>query len=506
MIKLRRTTVIFALVVLAVLSACRNPTSPEPGPDTAAPGEPSGLAAIGEFGQITLSWTDPGDDDLSRIEITRSPGSGTVSEVQAGVQAFAVTGLSEGTEYTFTLAAVDVNGNRSAEQSVSATLPPSNVTMVSASNGVADDEFGVSVALDGDYAVISSEDYPANARDGIVYVFERDGSGNWSEETSFGAPSASEEGLGADIGISGSSAISGAPRSDASGEYALVIDRDASGTWTSTKIVSSDLGADDEFGSSVDISGDYAIVGAYRNDTAGSFSGAAYVFERSAGAWPTTETAKLVASDISSGIQFGRAVAISGSYAAVGAPYRADGALQQGAVYLFERDGSGNWVETAILSPSEPVTDLEFGTVVALSDDILAAYAPNYSEVESFAGAVFVFERDSTGTWTETARLEASDIAASDSFGKSIDISGNLMVVGAERGDAGSTTDAGAAYVYRRTSPGNWFEITKLTSPTPEAGSDFGGAAAISGSTVLIGADRADIGGSADIGQAYIFE
>ena len=493
------------IAILLVLASCRNVVDDSSAPlaDSTPPADPTEVAAHAEFGRVTLTWTDPSDDDLAKVEIVRTPGPETPHEVLAGVQGFAATGTTEGTEYTFTLRAFDTTGNASPGQSVAVTAPPSGVTEITASNGSADDEFGVSVAIDGDFAIVGAEDFPSNDRDGIVYLFERDADGNWSEEAFFDR-TGTGDGLGDEVEISGSTAAAIAPE----GRYTLMLERGAGGGWSEgPSVAPSGPVVTDDFGRSIGLSGDYLFVGAPRDDHAGSSTGAAYIFERSSGVWPATETVKLVASDASAGDQFGASVAVSGTYAVVGAPYRAEaGPRVPGAVYVFERDSSGTWNEVAILTTSEPVTDLELGRTVAIDGGTIAASSPNYSEVASFAGAVFVFERDSSGSWRETQRIEPSDLSANDRFGASIDISGNTMVIGSQNGDTSAVTDSGTAYVYRRTAGGVWFEITELAAPNPEAGSDFGGAVSVSGTRGLVGADRASPNATSEMGEAYVFE
>ena len=109
-----------------------------------------------------------------------------------------------------------------------------------------------------------------------------------------------------------------------------------SGTFWSqqVKLTASDATAGDYFGVSVSISGDYAIVGAYRDDGDGSDSGSAYVFMRSDTTW--SQQAKLTAFDAAAGDEFGFSVSISGDYAIVGAWCDDDGGTDSGSAYIFE--------------------------------------------------------------------------------------------------------------------------------------------------------------------------
>ena len=99
------------------------------------------------------------------------------------------------------------------------------------------------------------------------------------------------------------------------------------------KLTASDGAALDRFGSSVSISGDYAVVGAHLDDDNGSTSGSAYVFVRSGDNW--TQQSKLIASDGAAGDWFGLSVSISGDSAVVGAYFDNDNGLSSGSAYIF---------------------------------------------------------------------------------------------------------------------------------------------------------------------------
>ncbi|KAH8050091.1 hypothetical protein JL722_11627 [Aureococcus anophagefferens] len=239
------------------------------------------------------------------------------------------------------------------------------------------------------------------------------------------------------------------------------------------KFVASDAAADDYFGYSVAISGDLVVVGAYRDDDAGSKTGSAYVFRTTndGGSW--TQTAKLVASDAAKD-NYGKSVAISGDLVVVGADGRNE---DVGSAYVFRtRNDGASWSQTAKLLASDAAKDDVFGESVAVSGD-------------------------SGASWTQTAKLLASDAAADDYFGYSVAISGDLVVVGAYRDDdAGSKT--GSAYVFRTTNGGaSWTQTAKLVASDAAKDNYFGKSVAISGDLVVVGAD----GRNEDVGSAYVF-
>jgi hypothetical protein len=261
------------------------------------------------------------------------------------------------------------------------------------------------------------------------------------------------------------------------------------------KVTAADAGIEDRFGVKVAIDGDTLVVGASFNDHAGAESGAAYVFVRNGdGTW--VQQAKLTASDAAAGDAFGQAVAISGDTVVVGAADKGEGFLVlSGAAYVFTRAGSA-WTQQAKLTASDPHFGDQFGWAAALDGDTLVVAAIGYGDPALQAGAAYVFVR-SGETWTEQAKLTASDAEADDALGLGgVDLSGDTIVAGAPREDENGT-DAGAAYVFVR-SGGSWAQQAKLTASDGAAGQRFG--------TVALDADTALIGAAGTHpGTAYVF-
>jgi hypothetical protein len=170
-------------------------------------------------------------------------------------------------------------------------------------------------------------------------------------------------------------------------------------------------------------------------------------FTTAASFYPGTEVAKLLASDGAADDEFGESVAISGDYAIVGAYRDDDNGTDSGSAYVFERDGSGNWAEVTKLLASDGAADDDFGESVAISGDYAIVGAPIDDDNGTDSGSAYVFERDGTGNWTEVAKLLASDGATSDYFGTSVAISGDYAIVGAYLDDDNGT-DSGSAYIF----------------------------------------------------------
>ena len=262
------------------------------------------------------------------------------------------------------------------------------------------------------------------------------------------------------------------------------------------KITASDAAAGDYFGHSVSLSSDgsTALVGAQSKSSA---AGAAYIFTRSGSTW--TQQAKLTASDAAGNDYFGVSVSLSsdGSTALVGARGKSSNA---GAAYVFTKSGS-TWTEQQKITASDAAAGDYFGHSVSLSSDGSTALVGAYgkSSLHTSDGAAYIFTR-SGSTWTQQAKLTASDAVVNDYFGYSVSLSsdGSTALVGAYY----KSTDTGAAYIFTK-SGSTWSQQQKITASDAVTGDRFGYSVSLSadGSTALVGAHRK----YSNIGAAYIF-
>lgn len=273
-----------------------------------------------------------------------------------------------------------------------------------------------------------------------------------------------------------------------------------------TKVLPQGDNGSESLGRSVSITGNLALVGAYRADTiAGANSGAAYIYSLNPNTGLWVEIAKLIASDANPDDHFGWSVALSEELAVVGARYDDDMGFNSGSVYLFAPDTAGNWQQISKLKASDGGWAHWFGSSVAVVEDRIfvgAERADNDAGIGT--GAVYVFEPDVNGGWQEVAKLTASDGANSDSLGNAVAASGDMVLVGAADAKIGANDGQGAAYLFAPDAAGEWQQITKLTALYGESGDGFGFSVALSGAQVLIGAyeyDGVDIGA----GAAYLF-
>ncbi len=263
------------------------------------------------------------------------------------------------------------------------------------------------------------------------------------------------------------------------------------------KLTASDGAEDDGFGSSVAIYGNYAIAGSpYHDDGDDELTGSAYIFERQGDTW--LETAKLTASDSRGWDFFGYSVAINGDYAVVGADgtdvyFEGEGyGIFNGASYVFKREGT-KWTQMAKLTASDPIDWGFFGRSVDISGDtIIVGASKDPSEGGNIPGAAYIFRRFGL-TWKEQAILRAGDGTNGNLFGQSVSIDGDYAVVGAPH-DSGD----GAAYVFKREGE-SWGEQAKLLSSDHTYQEDaFGYSVSVKGDSIIVGDQSRD--------AAYVFE
>ena len=266
------------------------------------------------------------------------------------------------------------------------------------------------------------------------------------------------------------------------------------------KLVAPEGTTEADFGVSVAIDGDTAIVGAHSDDQMAENAGAAQVFVRKDGAWIPEQ--RLVASDAGLTDGFGYAVAISGDMAIVGAPNVDDPVENAGAAYVFLRK-DGVWTEVHKLTSPTPEFIGSFGTSVAIAGNVALVGASREDGAGVDSGAVHVFVRDTSAElWGEQKKLLPSDGAGSH-FGASIAFASDTAIVGAPREKSATGALAGAAYVFPR-AEGAWLLESRLVMEGGEDQDRFGGSVAISGNTAIVGSSGDDDAGE-DAGAAYVF-
>ncbi len=298
------------------------------------------------------------------------------------------------------------------------------------------------------------------------------------------------------------------------------------------KLTAPDKDAYDYFGASTSISNNYLIVGAPfdEHDLTPIYplkkAGSAYLLLKDKnGHWIHHQ--KLIASDRKQTAQFGHAVAIAKNNLLVGAPCeKADNNGKNilnnaGAVYVFEKDSMGNWMEQQKLIPKDRAEFNFFGNAVDLDGKYAIIGAPNkaFSSANlkvKEAGAVYLFKKSKNGSWKEHQKLVAPDRSSSAHFGFSVSIHHNQLIVGAYTDSEGSfgakyVQNAGSAYIYELNKNEEWILTRKLISPTRSINDQFGKSVSISSKHCIVGAlwedeDAYEDNPYSGSGSAYIFK
>ncbi len=371
-------------------------------------------------------------------------------------------------------------------------------TKLTAGDAETGDNFGWSVDIDGEYAIVGAYHDDDNGRNsGAVYFYEWDGTAWGNEQKMTAHDGASYDEFGYSVAIHGELAIVGAHRDDDNGSSsgsAYIYLRNSTG-WAYGQKISAGS-ADDRFGISVDIDGDYAVIGAAYDDDNASNAGAAYVYTWNPTTFQWEQQAKISAVDGDIDDLFATSVSLSGPSLLIGAHFDDPLASNSGSAYLFRRSGSV-WTQEQKLQPAIGAADDYFGASVALSGDLAVIGAYQRDHGASNTGAAYVF-RYSGGSWTEETMLTASDAAAGDNFAYSIAAIDDAICVGARYTD----NNDGSAYIFHHESL-VWREVAKLKADDGSVGSgfEFGWNVALNRSQAIVGARL-----NGNQGAAYVYK
>ena len=370
---------------------------------------------------------------------------------------------------------------------------------LTASDGATNDKWGTNLELSQDILVVSSPfiDIAGDQDQGAAYIFYRNNGGadQWGFQTKVIAMDGDAGDYFYGLALAGDTLAVAARLADIDGRVdqgaVYLFERNQGGlnAWGQVKkVTASDGAAGDRF-SRVNLEGDVLAVGAHWADVDGRVDqGAVYLFERNEGGtnnWGEVE--KLVASDGAAGDFFGIATTLSGNTLMVGAYYATVGGVDNaGAVYVYYRTGAG-WRRVAQPVADNPTSNGWLGFSVALHGRYLLVGAPYATETVFTSGKAYLFERNEGGAdaWELARVLDAPDATTGDSFGYAVTIYDDTAVVGARDKNGGT----GAAYVYYRNKGGanNWGWQATLTGT---AGSHFGAAVSLDGDKLAVGAPQ----------------
>jgi hypothetical protein len=478
---------------------------------------------------LYYTLTNSSDFSVSSGSFTINSNSGsfnvtpTADNTTEGSETFQVEIRIGSTSGTIVTTSNSITINDTSTSPASWSSPASDAKLL-ASDAESSDSFGrsVSISSNGTIAIVGAPNEDTGFTNaGAAYIYTRSGT-SWTQQAKIQAlDKAAYDAFGFSVSIDsdGDTAIVGAYSEDASGitdtGSAYIFIRSGS-TWTQQgKITASDKADSDYFGRSVSISGDgnTVVVGAHLEDPIGSSfanqdAGSAYIFTRSGTSW--SQQAKITASDAQGSDNFGQSVDISndGDTVIVGAFNEDTGSNDAGSAYIYTRSGS-TWTQQAKIQASNAGSGDRFAESVSIdSDGDTAIVGAAYEDTGgSSAGSAYIFTRSGT-SWSQQAQIQPTNVSASDLFGRSVSISGdgNTVIGGSYVQDTGFT-NAGAAYIFTR-SGSTWTQQSKIQAYDAQASAYFGQFVNISndGNTAIIGANNTDSGSVSTAGAAYIYK
>lgn len=234
------------------------------------------------------------------------------------------------------------------------------------------------------------------------------------------------------------------------------------------------------------------------------FNGTHWVYFQSSVESNVVPPTEVEALDGSVGDEFGNSIAMDGNYAVIGAHLdNIASAPDQGSAYIFFFNGT-NWVQQAKLTAADGAASDNFGCCVSISGDYIVVGADG-DDVGSNSnqGSAYIFLRSGT-TWTQQAKITAANGAAGDNFGCSVSISGSYIAVGAKGDDIGANTNEGSAYFFVRSGV-SWTQQDYVVAPTGAADDAFGTSVSISGDYAIVGAPLDDHDGLTNNGSVNVF-
>lgn len=300
--------------------------------------------------------------------------------------------------------------------------------------------------------------------------------------------------------------VIGSPGNSANGnnaEAVYVYEKLVNGEWgNEQKIIASDGQANDIFGASVSIYADYLVVGAKQDDDNGSQSGSVYVYEKDAmGVWGNEQ--KIIASDGQAYDSYGWSVCIIEDQLFVGSVNDAEDGTDAGALYVYEKDINGIWSNEQKLKPSDGSQENYFGYQIEVFENTLVVSACGDVNNDPESGSVYVYEKGSNGTWGAEQKLTSFDAFKGDWYGKSIDVFENYLVVGAMKDDDNGE-NTGIVFIYKKDDNGVWNFIQKIGASDAESYDKYGWSVAVFDQHIAVGAYSNEFG--PESGSVYVYE
>lgn len=422
--------------------------------------------SIGNGGTETLNWSF---SDLPSW-LTATPNQGTLSPDEQQSVTIMFSQNVQLTSYTDTLT---ISSNDPDEATLQVpisfkVMPPER--KLSDSEPGQGDRFGASLSVDGDVLLVGIPGDDFNAEGAGSAIAYRWNGERWQQEQKLGSNDPRQsDAFGRAVSIHGNVALVGDPNDNQNGEFsgAVYVFRweESRSIWRGeAKLVASNGARFEEFGRSVSVSGDWAIIGA-----PGGTSAWAYLFHWNGTTW---QEEAILTSDGNEPSRFGKSVSISGDVALVGTPVEGKSSY----VYVYRRDGK-TWQQEAKLSPNNVGEFDQFGDSVSLSGDGNVALIGAYG-YETLSGAAYLFRFDvDANRWQQEAKLLPNDEMSQKYFGSSVSIVGEMALVGAQN-DHENGGSSGAAYLFRKIG-NNWQQERKILATDGMFQDNFGSSVAL---------------------------
>ncbi len=459
------------------------------------PTTPDGLTNSVAKDNVSLDWANSTDDysGVSYYVVEYSADyrfTDAVSVTVAG-SALSLDGLDNGIWY-WRVKAVDGSGYESDwSDTETFILSVGLVGKLAASDGASGNLFGYSVSVSGDVIVVGADsDGDKGRNSGSVYAYRWNGT-DYDEYKLTASDGASSDCFGYGVSGSGDVIVVGSPYDDDKGSSSgsVYVYRWNGTAYNEYKLTASDGVLTDYFGCSVSVSGDMVVVGAYCEDDKGTNSGSVYVYRWNGASYSQT---KLTASDGARGDYFGYSVSASGNVIAVGAYNDDDKGSNSGSAYVYRWNGI-SYSETKLTAYDGAASDY-FGNSVSVSGDMVAVSSYWDDNKGTNSGSVYIYQWNGS-SYEFVSKLTASDGGASDLFGTSVSISGDNVAVGTP-GDDANGTNSGSVYLYHWN--GSSYDEYKIIALDGVAGDSFGCSVSISGDTLVVGAANSE--------SAYVYD
>ena len=335
-----------------------------------------------------------------------------------------------------------------------------------------------------------------------------------TEDQTFKASTApNEEKFGWSASVDGDRGVVGAPDDELSGVgqpgYVFCYEWDDQlGIWIQSQAIShSELVHGDQFGWAVSMDGDRLLIGARtRMNSGGHNTGAVYFYEWSGTQWLYKQ--RLEDSAATTADDFGFSVSLDGDVAVIGAPTKANSLGQgTGVVYVFRYNNTTQmWEEEDRVEPS--VESREFGYSVSASGEVFVVGAPKESNSGPETGSAHFYRHDGNGNWNHEDEVVHTSPEGGDRFGHSVSLDGPRAVVGAPEKNDAVYYKIGFAYEFDYNSAsGNWDQIGGGINHSPGGEDDrFGWSVSLQGDDLVVGAYTRRNSASNQAGIAFFYQ